>query len=71
MLCPKCSNKNEYLELTMGEFAVLNKIDASTVDGLSNLKFISRNDLVSVIGLLVKIFRIMTDEEIQTIKQFL
>ncbi len=71
MLCPKCSNKNEYLELTMGEFAVLNKIDASTVDGLLNLKFISRNDLVSVIGLLVKIFRIMTDEEIQTIKQFL
>lgn len=71
MLCPKCSNKNEYLELTMGEFAVLNKIDSESVEGLSNLKFLSRNDLVSVIGLLVKIFRIMTDEEIQTIKQFL
>ena len=71
MICSKCSNKNEFLELTMGEFAVLSKINASTIQTLTTLKFLSRNDLVSVISLLVKIFRLLTDEEIQTIKQFL
>ena len=71
MLCAKCSNKNEFLELTLGEFAILSKINESTISGLNTLKFMSRNDLVSVISLLVKVFRILTDEEIQTIKQFL
>ena len=71
MLCSKCANKNEYLELTVGEFAILSKINDSSIEGLSNLKFMSRYDLVSVIGLLVKIFRLLTDEEILTIKQFL
>lgn len=71
MLCPKCSNRNEFLELTLGEFAILSKINMAAVDELSTLRFLSRNDLVSVIGLLVKIFRLLTDEEIQTIKQFL
>lgn len=71
MLCAKCSNRSEFLELTLGEFAVLSKINSSNLQGLSTLKFISRNDLVSVISLLVKVFRIWADEEIQTIKQFL
>lgn len=71
MLCAKCSNRNEFLELTLGEFAVLSKINAVPVGSLSTLKFLSRNDLVSVIGLLVKVFRLLTDEEIQTIKEFL
>ena len=71
MLCAKCSNKNEYLELTMGEFAVLDKINSSTIDSLGGLKFLSRNDLVSIITLLTKLFRIYTDEEILSIKQFL
>ena len=31
MLCAKCSNKNEFLELTMGEFAILNKINTYTL----------------------------------------
>jgi recombinational DNA repair protein (RecF pathway) len=71
MLCPKCSNKNEFLELTLGEFAILSKINQADIGSLSTLKFLSRNDLVSVIGLLIKIFRLLTDEEIETIKQFL
>ncbi len=71
MLCGKCSNKNEYLELTFGEYSIFNRINASTIDGLFNLKFLSRNDLVSVISLLIKVFRLLTDEEILTIKQFL
>lgn len=71
MLCPKCSNKNEFLELTFGEFAILSKINQVDIGSLSSLKFLSRNDLVSVIGLLIKIFRLLTDEEIETIKQFL
>lgn len=71
MICPKCSNKNEFLELTMGEFAILEKINFTEMSKLSSLKFLSRNDLISVISLLVKIFRIRADEEIETIKQFL
>lgn len=71
MICPKCSNKNEFLELTLGEFAILEKINFTEMSKLSSLKFLSRNDLISVIGLLVKIFRIRADEEIDTIKQFL
>jgi recombinational DNA repair protein (RecF pathway) len=71
MLCPKCSNKNEFLELTIGEYAILSKINTSSIEGLSNLKFLSRNDLVSVVSLLLKLFRLSTDEEILSIKQFL
>lgn len=71
LICARCSNKNDYLELTQGEFAILKNINQTPLEKLSNLKFLSRGDLVSVIGLLCKIFRIMTDEEIGTIKQFL
>jgi len=71
MLCAKCSNKIEYLELTAGECAILKNINITDAEKLENLKFISRNDLVSVIGLLCKIFRMSTDEEIESIKKFL
>lgn len=70
-LCPKCANKDEYLELTQGEFSILKNIDQTDVDGLKNLKFLSRNDLISVISLLIKDFRLLVDEEIETIKKFL
>lgn len=71
MLCAKCSNKNEYLELTKGEYLILKNINFTDMSKLSNLKFMSRNDLVSIISLLCKNFRLMTDEELITIKQFL
>ena len=71
MLCPKCSNHNEFLQLTAGEYAILKNIDNSSVDKLKTLKFLSHNDLVSVVGLLCKIFRVTTEEEIETIKKFL
>ena len=71
MLCGRCSNKNEYLELTAGEYAVLKNIDNSQIEGLVNLKFNSRDNLVQIISLLSKVFRLNTDEEIATIKQFL
>ena len=71
MLCGKCSNKNEYLQLSLGEYAVLKNIDNTIIDKLANLKFNSRENLVQIISLLCKIFRINTDEEIATIKQFL
>ena len=71
MLCLKCAKVNEYLELSAGEFAVLKNIDNSSIDGIVNLKFISRDNLVQIISLLSKIFRLNTDEEISTIKQFL
>lgn len=71
MLCAKCSNKHEYLELMQGEYSILKNIEFTNIENLSNLKFLSRKDLVSVIGLLCKVFRLSTDEEIETIKKFL
>ena len=70
-LCPRCSNKNDYLELTEGEFKILKNINETEMSKLSNLKFSSRTDMVSVISLLTKEFRIFADEEIVSIKKFL
>lgn len=71
MLCGKCSNSGDYLELSQGEYSILKNIDESELDGLSSLKFLSREDLVSIISLLCRDFRLLVDEEIETIKQFL
>ena len=71
MLCGRCLSKNEHLELSAGEYAVLRNIDSTEINNLVNLRFNSRDNLVQVISLLAKIFRINTDEEIATIKQFL
>lgn len=71
LLCSKCLNKNPYLELTINEQSILCNIDKTSIDKLGNLKFLSRNDLVSIISLLCKDFKLLTDEDIETIKQFL
>lgn len=71
LICSKCANVNDFLELSKGEFAILKNVTETQIDKLSNLKFLSRNDLVSVISLLCKDFRLLTDEEILTIKEFL
>lgn len=70
-ICPKCSNKFDGIELSDGEFAVLNNINITKFDKLQNLKFNSRNDLISIISLLSKDFRLVADEEISTLKKFL
>lgn len=71
MLCAKCSNKNEYLELTAGEYAILKNINITNLDSLSNLKILSRNDQISVVSIVCKVFRLVADEEIESIKKFL
>ena len=71
LLCAKCCNVNDFLELSDGEFAIFKNVNQTDFDKLANLKFLSRNDIVSVVSLVCKIFRIMTDEEISTIKQYL
>lgn len=71
MLCPKCSNKNEFLDLSHGKFAALYNIDITKFDSLGNLKILSRENLVSVINLLLRLFRIYVDEELESIKKFL
>ena len=71
MICGKCAQRYEFLEFTSGEFAILKNVNETYFDKLSNLKFLSRNDMVSIIGFLCKVFRLQTDEEIVTIKQFL
>ncbi len=71
MICGSCQNNNPYLELSEGEYAILKNIDAASIDNLNTLKFSSRENLVSVISLLSKNFRLLTEEEIFTLKQFL
>lgn len=71
LICSKCSTKNNFLELTVGEYAVLSKINFTKISQLSSLKFLSTTDIISVISFLVKIFRICSGEDIETIKQFL
>ncbi len=71
LICLKCANKTEHLELSMGEVAILKNINSTNFENLKNLKFASRNNLVSVISLLCKIFRIQTDQELISIKKFL
>ena len=70
-ICPKCANSDDYLELSKGEYAILKNINESNISGLKNLKFLSRNDLISIISLLIKDFRLLVDEDIETIKKFL
>jgi type III pantothenate kinase len=43
----------------------------TSLEGLSKLKFLSRNDLISIINLLIKDFRFLTEQSIETIKKFL
>lgn len=71
IICAKCQKKVFGLELTDGEFAILKNINQTEISRLSTLKFSSRENLVSVISLLAKDFRIFTEEEISTLKQFL
>lgn len=71
LLCPKCMNKNDYLQLSKGEYLILRNISACSIEKLSSLHFLSRDDKISVITMLCKVFRLLTDEEITTIKQFL
>ena len=71
LLCPKCLSKNDALELNKVEFFILRNISKLDIKDMSTLRFSSREDVLSVISLLSKVFRILTDVEILTLKQFL
>lgn len=71
LLCPKCQNKLEHLELNKVEYLILKNISSVDIEKIGTLHFPSREDKVSVISLLTKVFRLLTDEEILTIKEFL
>lgn len=71
LLCPKCLSKQDHLELNKVEYLILKNISSVNIDKLSTLHFPSRDDKISVISLLTKVFRLLTDEEIFAIKQFL
>ena len=71
LLCPSCLSKMDYLELNKVEFAILKNLSSVKIEKIETLHFPSRDDKVSVISLLLKVFRLLTDEEILTIKQFL
>lgn len=69
-ICSKCGNKNEYLELTAGEFSVLKNINQTDISKLQNLKFNSKDDVRGIVSLIIKIFKLSTDQDIVTVKQF-
>lgn len=71
LLCGRCSESEKTLELSDGEFKIIRTIDMTSISEVKNLMFDSHKDLIAVISLLVKNFRLLTDEEILTIKQFL
>lgn len=71
MLCAGCQKKNDFLEVNGGEFEVISTINATDMGKLGELKPLPREELVLVIGMLVKVFRIFVDEDIETIRQFL
>lgn len=71
LLCTKCINKYDNLEFNKVEYLILKNISSVDIDMLGTLHFPSRDDKISVISLLIKVFRLLTDEEILTIKQFL
>lgn len=71
VICGSCQNTYSTLELSEGEYAILKKIYDSKFEDLSKLIFTSRQNLVSIISLLAKDFRIFLDEELSTLKLFL
>ena len=72
MICSNCqSNNNLFLELSEGEYAILKNIDMTPLNRLSSLKFLSRENIVSIINLLTKDFRVLFDSDIDTLKSFL
>lgn len=71
IICERCGYDYDYLELGQGEHAILRIINFSSLEDLYKIKFQSREDLISVISLLVKDFRILTGYEINSIEKFL
>lgn len=71
VICDSCARENDCLELSRGEYSILKFIDSTPLENLSKLKFLSREDLISIISLLVKDFRFLTDSELESIKKFL
>ena len=71
LLCSRCKSGFDNLELNKVEFAILKNLGSVDIQRISTLHFPSRDDKISVVSLLLKVFRLLTDEEILTIKQFL
>ena len=71
LLCPKCKIKLDNLELNKVEFAILKNLSMVDIQKISTLHFPSREDKISIVTLLLKVFRLLTDEEILAVKQFL
>lgn len=71
IICEKCGYDYEYFDISQGEFTILKFIDFSSVEDLKKLKFHSRDDLISVISLLIKDFKLLTGYSIESINKFL
>lgn len=71
LLCAKCAKNNDFLELSEVEASIIKNVNDTKIDELPRLKLLSHNAVVSVISLLVKDFKLLTDEDIECIKKFL
>ena len=71
VVCQKCANKNEAVLLTKKEQKVLLDINSCELDNIFALAFDGRDELVSVIGILCKQFRLLFGEELKTIGEYL
>ena len=71
LLCSKCANMHEALLLTKKELAVILDVNNAPVDELEKVSTHAREDLVSVINLLCKQYRLFAGEELKTLSEYL
>lgn len=71
ILCEKCAKGREVLELTPGEYAILKVIDDTPLERLPSCKFLSRDNLISVIKLVIGEFQRLAGFTIESINKFL
>lgn len=71
VVCKKCGNISNSILLEPSEMSTLKNISITSMDNLHNLKFSSRDALVSIINILSKQFKLYTGEEISSIKEYL
>ena len=71
IVCKKCSGIIDNFMLEPSEQGIIKNIAFTDIDNIYKLKFVNRNALVQIIGLLCRQFRLYTGEELKTINKYL
>lgn len=71
IVCKKCGTINNSYILEPGEQGVIKNISITSIDDIFKLKFSSRENLISVIKILLRQVNLFIGEELTSIKQYL